>query len=81
MEKQSPIKRLLGAQKLPVEGVLMNLGLGKPQLDDLARSRKLTQEILISTPATSFVLARTTQDGGAPLSSASNLVRTGRSSV
>jgi len=49
---------LLLAQKLSAAGVLMNLGMGQSQLDDLARSRKLTQEIIISTPATSFILAR-----------------------
>ena len=54
---------LLVAQKLSAEGVLMNLGMGKPQLDDLARSRKLTQEISISAPATSFVLARNITPG------------------
>ena len=54
---------LLVAQKLSAEGVLMNLGMGKPQLDDLARSRKLTQEIIISAPATSFVLARNITPG------------------
>jgi hypothetical protein len=43
---------LLEAQKLSSEGVLMNLGLGRPQLEDLARSRKLTQEIILSAPAT-----------------------------
>ena len=41
----------------------MNLGMGKPQLDELVRSRKLTQEILISAPATSFVLARNITPG------------------
>ena len=54
---------LLVAQKLSAEGVLMNLGMGKPQLDELARSRKLTQEIIISAPATSFVLARNITPG------------------
>ena len=54
---------LLEAQKLSAEGVLMNLGMGKPQLDDLARSRKLTQEIIINAPATSFVLARNITPG------------------
>ena len=42
---------------------LMNLGMSKPQLKDLARSRKLTQEIIISAPATSFVLARNITPG------------------
>jgi membrane fusion protein, copper/silver efflux system len=56
-------QNLLIAQKLSAEGVLMNLGMGKPQLDDLARSRKLTQEIIISAPATSFILARNITPG------------------
>jgi len=54
---------LLVAQKLSSEGVLMNLGMGKPQLDELARIRKLTQEIIISTPATGFILARNITPG------------------
>jgi len=54
---------LLLAQQLSAAGVLMNLGLGKSQLDDLARSRKLTQEIIITAPATSFVLARNITPG------------------
>jgi Cu(I)/Ag(I) efflux system membrane fusion protein len=54
---------LLVAQKLSAEGVLMNLGMGKPQRDELARSRKLTQEIIISAPATSFILARNITPG------------------
>jgi membrane fusion protein, copper/silver efflux system len=54
---------LLLAQKLSTAGVLMNLGMGKLQLDDLARSRKLTQEIIITAPATSFVLARNITPG------------------
>ncbi len=54
---------LLVAQKLSAEGILMNLGMGKPQLDDLARSRKLTQEIIINAPATSFVLSRNVTPG------------------
>ena len=41
----------------------MNLGMGKSQLEDLARSRKLTQEIIISAPATSFILARNITPG------------------
>ena len=43
--------------------VLMNLGMGQPQIDDLIRSRKLTQEIIISAPATSFILARNITPG------------------
>jgi membrane fusion protein, copper/silver efflux system len=54
---------LLLAQQLSAAGVLMNLGMGKSQLDDLARSRKLTQEIVINTPATSFVLERNITPG------------------
>jgi membrane fusion protein, copper/silver efflux system len=54
---------LVVAQKLTSEGFLMNLGMGKPQLDDLSRSRKLTQEIVISAPATSFILARNVTPG------------------
>lgn len=54
---------LLLAQQLSAAGVLMNLGMGKLQLDDLARSRELTQEIFINTPATSFILARNITPG------------------
>ena len=54
---------ILLAQQLSAAGVLMNLGMGKSQLDDLARSRKLTQEIIINTPATSFILARNITPG------------------
>ena len=54
---------LLLAQQLSAAGVLMNLGMGKLQLDDLARSRELTQEIIINTPATSFILARNITPG------------------
>ena len=54
---------LLLAQQLSAAGVLMNLGMGKSQLDDLARSRELTQEIIITTPATSFILARNITPG------------------
>jgi hypothetical protein len=39
---------LLLAQKLSVAGVLMNLGMGKLQLDDLAQSRQLTQGIMLN---------------------------------
>ncbi len=54
---------LLIAQKLSAEGVLMNLGMGRSQLDDLARSRQLTQEIIITPPVTSFILARNITPG------------------
>ena len=54
---------LLLAQQLSTAGILLNLGMSKSQLDDLARSRQLTQEITISTPATSFVLARNITPG------------------
>ena len=36
------------SQKLAAEGLLMNLGMSKRQLDELARTRQLTQEIVIS---------------------------------
>jgi hypothetical protein len=48
---------ILLAQQLSAAGVLMNLGMGKSQLDDLARSRKLTQEIIINTPATKLCMS------------------------
>jgi membrane fusion protein, copper/silver efflux system len=56
-------QNLLIAQKLSAEGVLMNLGMGKSQLDALARSRQLTQEIVINAPATSFIRARNITPG------------------
>jgi membrane fusion protein, copper/silver efflux system len=42
---------------------LRNLGMGTLQLDELARTRKLTQNVLLRAPARSFVLARTITHG------------------
>ena len=52
-------KNLLEAQKRAAEYNLMNLGVSSQQIKDLIRSQEITQEIIISAPATSFVLART----------------------
>ena len=41
----------------------MNLGMGKLQLDDLGRSRELTQEIIINAPATSFIRPKSVAAG------------------
>jgi membrane fusion protein, copper/silver efflux system len=46
------------SQQMAAEVILMNLGMSKRQLGELARTRQLTQEILISAPVTSFVLTR-----------------------
>jgi len=54
---------LLETQRLSAEGVLLNLGMSQLQIKDLIRTRELIQEIIISTPATSFVLARNVTEG------------------
>jgi RND family efflux transporter MFP subunit len=51
-------KHLLEAQKRSAEYNLMNLGMSNRQIKDLIRSREITQEIIISAPATSFILTR-----------------------
>jgi len=63
--RQSPSIQInaVEAQRLLAEGNLMNLGMGKLQIDELARTRQLTQEIVINAPATSFVLARNISPG------------------
>ncbi len=48
----------LDAQKRLAEGSLMNLGMNRLQIDELARSRQLTQEIVLYAPVTSFILSR-----------------------
>jgi len=53
----------LEAQRRFTEGSLMNLGMGKLQIDELARTRQLTQEIVLNAPATSFVLVRNITPG------------------
>jgi membrane fusion protein, copper/silver efflux system len=53
----------LEAQKRFSEGSLMNLGMGKMQMEELARTRQLTQEISLNAPATSFVLVRNVTPG------------------
>ena len=63
-QKLDPRQRdLLRAQRLTAEGVLMNLGMSQLEIDTLARTRKLAQEITIFAPATSVVLARTISSG------------------
>ncbi|MDO9532313.1 MAG: efflux RND transporter periplasmic adaptor subunit [Deltaproteobacteria bacterium] len=56
-------KNLLEAQKSAAEYNLMNLGVSRQQIKDLVRSKEITQEIIISAPATSFVLARNVSPG------------------
>ena len=48
----------LDAQKKLAEGTLMNLGMSRLQIDELARTRQVTQEIVIYAPVTSFILSR-----------------------
>ena len=48
----------LDAQKKLAEGTLMNLGMSRLQIDELARTRQVTQEIIIYAPVTSFILSR-----------------------
>ena len=50
-------------RKAPAEYNLMNLGVSRQQIKDLIRSKEITQEIIISAPATSFVLARNVSPG------------------
>ena len=56
-------KHLLEAQKRSAEYNLMNLGMSSQQIKDLIRSKEITQEIIISAPATSFILARNITPG------------------
>ena len=56
-------RNLLEAQKRAAEYALMNLGLSTLQIKDLIRSKEITQEIILSAPATSFVLARKVTPG------------------
>jgi RND family efflux transporter MFP subunit len=37
---------------------LRNLGMTEPQIDELAKTKKLTQDIVISSPASGFIIAR-----------------------
>ena len=48
----------LDAQKKLAEGGLMNLGMNRLQIDELARTRQITQEIILYAPVTSFILSR-----------------------
>jgi RND family efflux transporter MFP subunit len=56
-------RNLLEAQKRAAEYNLMNLGLSTQQIKDLVRSKEITQEIILSAPATSFVLSRKVTPG------------------
>jgi membrane fusion protein, copper/silver efflux system len=56
-------RNLLEAQKRAAEYALMNLGLSTLQIKDLIRSKEITQEIILSAPVTSFVLARKVTPG------------------
>ena len=51
------------AQIRGAEENLENLGMSKSQIKELARTRRLTQDILISAPVTSFVLTRNVSPG------------------
>ena len=42
---------------------LRNLGMGDLQIEEIARTRKLTQDVLITAPATGFVIARNISPG------------------
>lgn len=53
----------LQAQKRLAEFNLFNLGLSRAQLLELAKNKKLTQEVELRAPATSFVLARNLTPG------------------
>jgi membrane fusion protein, copper/silver efflux system len=54
---------VLKVRKRSAEYGLMNLGMGNLQIQDLARKRHITQEIILNAPATSFVLARNITPG------------------
>ena len=56
-------KNYLEAQKEAAEYSLMDLGVSRRQLKDLVRSKAITQEIILSAPATSFILARNITEG------------------
>ncbi len=56
-------RNLLEAQKRAAEYSLMNLGVTSQQIKELIRSKEITQEITISAPVTSFVLARKVSPG------------------
>jgi Cu(I)/Ag(I) efflux system membrane fusion protein len=56
-------KNYLEAQKRAAEYALMNLGMSRQQIKEVNRSKEITQEIILSAPATSFVLARNVSRG------------------
>jgi len=56
-------KNYLQAQKEAAEYSLMDLGVSRRQIKDLIRSKAITQEIILSAPATSFILARNITEG------------------
>jgi membrane fusion protein, copper/silver efflux system len=56
-------RHYLEAQKRAAEYALMNLGMTTQQIKDLIRSKEITQEIIITAPATSFVLSRNVSPG------------------
>ena len=51
------------AQIRGAEENLENLGMSKSQIKELARTRRLTQDIYLRAPVTSFVLARNVSPG------------------
>jgi len=57
------VNDLLESQRMAAEITLLNLGISRQQMKDLARDRKLTQEIFIYAPATGFLLARKVSPG------------------
>ena len=56
-------RNYLEAQKEAAEYSLMDLGVSRRQIKDLIRSKAITQEIILSAPATSFILARNITEG------------------
>jgi membrane fusion protein, copper/silver efflux system len=53
----------LDLQKQSAELALINLGMSPLQFKDLKRDKKVTQEIIVAAPVTSFVLARNISPG------------------
>lgn len=56
-------RNYLEAQKEAAEYSLMDLGVSRQQIKDLIRSKAITQEIILSAPVTSFILARNITEG------------------
>lgn len=54
---------LVDAQVRTGEAGLLNLGMGEPQIRELARTREVTQDILVQAPVTGFIVARNVSPG------------------